>query len=48
MNAQMHQEKRAKLEESIQQLQQIFQKLRIMYDKALEIVGPEDPPEEVS
>lgn len=47
MNAQMHQEKRAKLEESIQQLQQIFQKLRIMYDKALEIVGPEDPPEEM-
>jgi hypothetical protein len=47
MNAQMHQEKRAKLDEGIQQLQQNFMKLRLMYDKANEITGTEEPPEEV-
>ncbi|VDH89081.1 Hypothetical predicted protein, partial [Mytilus galloprovincialis] len=46
MNAQMHQEKRGKLEEGIQQLQQNFMKLRLMYDKANEITGPDEPPEE--
>ena len=47
MNAQMHQEKRAKLDEGIQQLQQNFMKLRLMYDKANEITGIEEPSEEV-
>lgn len=47
MNAQMHQEKRGKLEEGIQQLQQNFMKLRLMYDKTNEITGPDEPPEEV-
>lgn len=47
MSAQIHQERRAKLDEGIQQLQQNFMKLRLMYDKANEITGTDEPTEEV-
>ena len=44
----MYQEKRAKVEEGLKQLNNTFKYLRVMYEKVSELVPePDDPAEEV-